>query len=125
MIASKLCVFCDLSEKDNAKHLILQCPAFQEESTRMFNEIREIPDGTGALLLDNCTDMFSVVMGRHKENYMIEQTEKIWLITGKYVNLMYGLIIKRRKGAARVDIPIQCPSFNSITTASSTRTMRF
>ena len=76
MIASKFCVFCDLSEKDNANHLIPQCSAFQER-TRMFNKIRKIPDGTGALLLNNCTDMFSVVIGRHKENYMIEQTENL------------------------------------------------
>ena len=64
----------------------------------MFREIREIIDGTGALLLDRLNDVLSILIGGYAENYTIEQMENIWVISGKHINLMYGQNLRLRKG---------------------------
>ena len=75
-LAAKFCELCDLSASDDANHLVMQCPALQVVRNQMFDEIRGIPDGTGA----------------------IEQMVNIWKILGKYINVMYGMNLRRRKG---------------------------
>ena len=64
----------------------------------MFDEIRGIPDGTGALMLDNCDDVLSYLIGGQMEDFSIEQMVNIWKISGKYINVMYGMNLRRRKG---------------------------
>ena len=97
-LAAKFCGHCDLSAVDDANHLVMQCPSFHEMRKRMFDEIRETPDGPGTLMLDHCDDVYSIHIGRQKEDFTIEQMEKIWMISGKYINIMYGLSLKCRKG---------------------------
>ena len=97
-LAAKFCEHCDLSAVDDANHLVMQCPSLQGMREQMFDEIRELPDGTGALMLDHCDDVFSILIGRQKEDFTIEQMEKIWMISGKYINDMYRLSLRRRKG---------------------------
>ena len=40
-------------------------------------------------MLDHCDDVFSILIGRQKEEFTIEQMENIWMISGKYINVMY------------------------------------
>ena len=64
----------------------------------MFDEICGIPDGTGALMLDHCDDVLSYLIGGQREDFSIEQMVNIWKISGKYINVMYGMNLRRRKG---------------------------
>ena len=68
IFAAKFCELCDLSATDDANHLVIQCPALQVVRNQMFDEIRGIPDGTGALMLDHCDDVLSYFKGRQKED---------------------------------------------------------
>ena len=50
-----LCSCCDLSslEEDTTKHVVMQCPKFQNERDELLNEIRAIPSGIGHVFLNN------------------------------------------------------------------------
>ena len=97
-LAAKFCKLCNLSAIDDANHLVMQCPALQVVKNQMFDEIRGIPDGTCALMLDHCDDVLSYLIGRQKVDFSIEQMVNIWKISGKYINVMYGMNLRSRKG---------------------------
>ena len=73
----------------NVKHLILQCPTFQQEQTDLFNEIRSLSRNISANLLDNEQDVLSILLGKYVENYTEEQMEGIWIVAGRHIDLMY------------------------------------
>ena len=52
-IAARFCNMCDHAAMDDARHLILQCPDWQEERAEMMREISIIPDGSGQALLES------------------------------------------------------------------------
>ena len=79
-------------------HLVMQCPAVKVGRDCMFREIRHIPDGTGAVFLDNYNDTFSILLGRCIDNLTLEQMESIWLTARKHINLIFRRSINLRKG---------------------------
>ena len=59
----RVCIFCDSSAVDNARHMILQCDDTQEEREEMFQKIYTVLDRETNSLND-VTDMFATLMGR-------------------------------------------------------------
>ena len=53
----------DYCKQDNTSHLVMQCLTFQTDRNNMFREIREIPYGTSALLLDCNSDVLRFFLG--------------------------------------------------------------
>ena len=51
----------------------------QTERTEMFNELRNVEGGCGALILDNARDLLSILLGKSAEMYAPEQMDAIWL----------------------------------------------
>ena len=46
-LASKFCTLCDLGQKEDVRHLVLQCPIFALERESMFHDIRQLPNNLG------------------------------------------------------------------------------
>ena len=79
-------------------HLVMQCPSMQTERTEMFNELRNVEGGCGALILDNARDLLSILLGKYVEMYAPEQMDAIWLTAGKFISRMYLRSLNLRKG---------------------------
>ena len=91
---SKCCTRCDLSIVEDPKHIVMQCPYYEENRKEMFHDIRtlgydEIDGvmGTG--------DVFSILMGKHPENVPMVIMVKVWIISGKHISKMYDSAIMR------------------------------
>ena len=97
-VAAKFCTLCDLGHEEDLRHLVLQCPAFEEERSGMFNEIRQLPNNLGANALDNNADTLGTLLGGDIEGYPIEQMEMVWLISSRYIDAMYRKNIRVKKG---------------------------
>ena len=50
-VGASLCDQCDLAALDDARHLILQCPKWQNESGIKPREIAAIQDGSGLMVI--------------------------------------------------------------------------
>ena len=97
-IAARFCNMCDHAAMDDARHLILQCPAWQEERAEMMREISIIPDGSGQALLESQIDLLYVLMGRGTNVCSYEQMVIVWSISARYIAEMYNRRIKEGIG---------------------------
>ena len=97
-LASKSCTLFDLGHEEDVTHLVLQCPAFEDVRSDMFSEICQLPNKLGANLLENEVDSLGILLSRNIVDYTIEQIEIIWLISGKFIDVMYIKNIRTKKG---------------------------
>ena len=63
-MATKFCVMCDLGAPDNARHMIMECPALQQMRNVMCNEISGIEDGSGREIINEPGDLLYTLMGK-------------------------------------------------------------
>ena len=97
-IANRFCPFCDLAQEDNVKHLVLQCPRFHQERADLFEALRAIPGDIGRTVLNIEDDILSILLGRHANNFTIEQMGSIWLVSCKHIVQMYRKNLKLKAG---------------------------
>ena len=96
--AARFCNSCNLAAMDDARNLIMQCPAWQEERTDMMREISVIPDGSGHALLESQCDLVYVLMGKSAKGCTFEQMVIVWSISARYITRMYNRRIKEGIG---------------------------
>ena len=101
-LASKFCTLCDLGQKEDVRHLVLQCPIFVLERESMFHDIRQLPNNLGINALRENEDALGILLGRAIDGYTIEQMEMIWLISGYYIDSMYRKNIRVKREKARL-----------------------
>ena len=56
-IAMRFCDQCDLASIDDARHMIMECPRWQEDRGLMMGEIANIEDGSCQMVLNAQCDM--------------------------------------------------------------------
>ena len=88
-MASRFCDLCDLGVMDDAKHMIMQCPALQQFRNEMFNELTNIEDGSGREILDSAVEVCHTLMGKIPDVFTKRQMELFCSIVAKYVCDMY------------------------------------
>ena len=49
-MSARFCNNCDLAAHEDVEHLVLQCPRWQAERTRMFSELDDLGGGCGQAL---------------------------------------------------------------------------
>ena len=97
-IFSRFCGDCDLAAIDDVKHLVLQCPKWQDDRTEMMNMIENIPDGSGQMLLNAQGDLALALLGKIDDRLTFEQTIEILKISARYISKMYNDKIKQGIG---------------------------
>ena len=58
------CARCGLSERENAKHVLIQCPAYQDIRSEMFAWIQQVEENTVVSMLDLESDLLSNILGK-------------------------------------------------------------
>ena len=95
---SRFCGDCDLADVDDVKHLMLQCPKWQDDRTEMLNMIENIPDGSGQRLLNAQGDLTLALLGKIDDRLMFEQSIEILKISARYISKTYNDKIKQGIG---------------------------
>ena len=94
---ARACPLCDLSAPDDAKHLILQCPSFENSRRKMFAAVAtHMEAGDPEFRLTG--DILSVLLGKNLIGYSFEQMESLWLISGKFIHGMYRDNLIQKEG---------------------------
>ena len=86
---SKCCVRCDLSMVENPKHIVMQCPFYDQYKHDMYHDITQLGNHDIDELLVTTNDVFSILMGKHPINVSMEHMLKLWVRSGKYICMMY------------------------------------
>ena len=86
---------CDLGAYDDAYHMIMQCPTIQLACNRMFDDLKNVQDGAGQLVLNSGESLLFILLGKHPagapDNVMIE----FWMIAARHIADMYRSKTKR------------------------------
>ena len=91
-LGSRMCTRCDLGAPEDAKHVIMQCPANSDNKRLMCEEIEVItPD------IDPC-NLLGILLGRFIDGWSYEQMVPIWEISARYVVMMYFDTLRDRHG---------------------------
>ena len=90
--STKSCIMCDNTEYEDARHMIIQCPAHSQIRLDMYSEIERYSPGASQL----CG--FDVLIGNHINEWDTNDMYPIWLISCSYISRMYyDVLIYRKK----------------------------
>ena len=92
---SKVCETCDLGIQESARHIVMQCPQYEEVRAEMLDEISKLACLEIYEVLKNTQDIFPLLLGRQPESVSFENMIRLCFITGKYITKMYDNVIDR------------------------------
>ena len=95
-ISSKFCVRCDLGIQESIKHIVMQCPSFEEDRAVMPNELNETNNVEIKNLLSRSDEVYLFLMGKHPEEYSFEVMYVFWTISARHITAMYKKAIAGR-----------------------------
>ena len=85
-IASRFCENCTLGIEKSIKHIVMQCPFFEEDTTGYGFEY----------LLNDPTQIFLYLMGKHPEMHTFKAMFVFWTISSNHITDMYKRVILGR-----------------------------
>ena len=92
---TKVCYKCDMGIKEDAKHLIMQCPYFESMKKAMYDEIEQMQCEEINNAMGNAAEVLPILLGKQPDNVSIENMLNLCVISGRYKTMMYDIIIKR------------------------------
>ena len=92
---SKVCVRCDLSIIEDAKHVIMQCPFYENLRQDMYEEIEQLNCESITNALRNAQDSLYFLLGKQPEGVSTENMINMCLISGQYITKIYDNVIVR------------------------------
>ena len=92
---SKTCERCDLGLIEDLKHIVLQCPFYEEHRGNMYREIAHLQCEEITDAMSNPQDTYSLLLGRQPDNMSVENMIRLCNITGKWITNIYESVIIR------------------------------
>ena len=92
---ARTCERCDYGTIENARHLIMQCPFFDENRREMYRELEDLQCEEITEALSNPQNTLSLVLGKQPENMSLANMLNLCMITGKHISRMYDTAIQR------------------------------
>ena len=97
-VYTRFCENCDLAAVDDVKHLILQCPKWQSMRSEILEEIANIPDGSGKILINTLCDLVIALLGKIECDFSYDQKVKILSIAARFITKMYNAKVREGIG---------------------------
>ena len=91
----RTCTKCNLGIEENANHIIMQCPLYEEVRKEMFLEIKELGCKEIDDTFENANELFPVLLGKQPDNLNIEDKVNLYMVTGKHITKIYDSVTKR------------------------------
>ena len=96
--SNRFCERCDMSELENIRHLIMQCPAYEVSRIQMYNDLYGIGNNVRECIESSPAEVLSWILGGRIEGVEEQDMIDFWCITGKYVcKMYYDTVSKRQK----------------------------
>ena len=92
------CELCNTFSNEDARHLLLHCPALIMLRNELFNEINRIEHENNTLVIKAGDDVLATLMGRIRPNISIEVQVQFLKLVAKCFYRMYSYVIKERSG---------------------------
>ena len=96
--SDRWCENCDLSEVEDARHMVLRCPSTRETRDLMFERIDELVQGNLNYERTPYVDRFLILLGSTIEGLNIHRMVDIWLTSAFYIGIIYKQRVRPRKG---------------------------
>ena len=68
-IGFKMCNRCDLGIRENAWHIIRQCPYYNDERVEMYRELESLGDIWQSRLSERSQEMLYILLGMQREGF--------------------------------------------------------
>ena len=94
----KSCLLCDDLALEDPKHIILQCSHLADERKTMFDELENIPNGTGTIIMNSSENLLCTMIGKPVDGVMWPDMVNFWIIVATHVYKMYRKVIRDRAG---------------------------
>ena len=91
-----MCLNCDLGIEETIFHVVMQCSHQYEIKQALFEAIWKLPNDLGASALSNPREVFPILMGKYPNDYVIEQSIPIWILSAEHISAMYRVITRGR-----------------------------
>ena len=93
-----MCEACNGCATESAVHLVMQCPAFEEDRKKMFERIFAIDPECEINFIENPGQTFFRLMGKNIEGFEMNRMAKIWITAGQCITKIYKQVLKAREG---------------------------
>ena len=80
-----MCIECNLGIEENIKHIIMQCPAYEEIRREMFDSILKLPNDIGIGLLSDPSQTLLLLLGKSDDRFEIAHLIQFWSISTRSV----------------------------------------
>ena len=94
---ARMCIECDLGVEENVKHIVMQCPMYENSRKIMFQRINDLPNDIGVVVLDEPGEVLYILLGKSDQRLDTEQMIQVWLISASFIRRMYRTSVKRRR----------------------------
>ena len=95
-LASRFCEKCDLGIEGNIKHIVMQCPFFEEDRRHMFVEIRDKCNPKVIECTNRPAEIFFFLMGKQPDDVSFDGMFALWSIFTKHISDMYRRVTLER-----------------------------
>ena len=95
---NRVCNNCDLYAPENVKHLLMQCPAMEDDRVKLYHSLYLIDPSIEERMKNEPQNVFIWLLGGYIEGMEIELMTRFWITSGYAVNRMYRRVTKGRDG---------------------------
>ena len=92
---SQTCTRCDLGLVENAIHIVMQCPVYENERSDMYSELEMLQCDEINRALTDTQNICTLLLGRQPEYMTLENMFKVCTISGKHITKIYDNITLR------------------------------
>ena len=92
----KICTNCTLGIIEDIRHIVMQCPFFNNETVQLYESLEQMDDETASRVMRDAPNYFHIVMGKRPEYASFQTMIPIWLQTGEHISRLYRKVIAGR-----------------------------
>ena len=98
----RMCNLCDQFQIEDARHLILQCPFFQELRDEMMTKIDNLGDEVRDAISAANIDILYILLGYTLEGLNIELMDELRMISLEFISQIYHISVNKKEGSVKV-----------------------
>ena len=96
--SNRVCNNCDLYAPENVNHLLMQCPAMEDDRVKLYHSLSLIDPSIEERMKNEPQNVFIWMLGGCMEGLEIDLMTRFWITFGYTINKMYRRVTKGRDG---------------------------
>ena len=94
----RTCTNCDLYAEENIRHILMQCPALENDRVMLYDKLYNIDEKIQVMIYENPHKVFLWLLGGNIEYLDIEIMIRFWIVAGYEVTRIYRKVTQGRDG---------------------------